>query len=647
MMAELGLEIVRIAEFAWTKMEPSENNFEWGWLDEAIETLAAAGLKILLCTPTATPPAWMTRHDPSILRMDSSGRYRDHGTRKHYCPISPSYRAHSRRITQALADRYGSDPRIAGWQIDNEFGEGGTGRCFCPHCQTAFQAWLRDRYGSLDTLNDSWGTAFWSQTYTTWDQIGFPHDGVNYKNPSHLLDFYRFSSYSFVTYQQEQLNILRAASPDKFVTHNFMGLFLELEQFNQAAPLDFASWDCYPTGFPDMQRPWMYPLEWDPACNRPIYAFDAGEPEIIHMAHALMYGLKGQPFWVMEQQCGHINWGAINPQIRPGTPRLWAWHSVAAGADAVVYFRWRNTLLSHEQYHSGLLKTDGSPDVGFYDLRTLQEERELLEKITTSPPTADVALVFNYDDLWATLHHPHRHDFHYLRQLFVIFHALQRLGIPVDLVPPTGRDFSRYKVIINAVPNLITPKGVEAIDHYVNSGGVYVAGIRAGFKTDSSRVTEYSLPGVLAPLTGTRVDQWGPLPPGVTRPLASPHAGLDGSKAGYWVESLIPQNDEVEILATYASAENAEAALTFQRVGQGGIYHLGFSPTVSQAAAFMKLLAGREKITPIATIPDGVLATRRGPHTILLNFTDQPQSAAVDDVNITIPPRDVHIVESE
>ncbi|MCP5096667.1 MAG: family 14 glycosylhydrolase, partial [Chloroflexi bacterium] len=312
LMRRAGLEIVRVAEFAWAKMEPAEGVYEWEWLDRAIKAFARKGHKLVLGTPTATPPAWLTRTYPDILRVDSNGRSRNHGTRRHYCPHSPIYRKYSRHIIAEMAKRYGQHPKVIGWQTDNEIGGGRTARCYCDHCADAFRSWLREKHGDIDTLNEAWGAIFWSQTYSDWSQINLPSDDIDKKNPSHVLDYYRFSSDSFVSYQQEQIDILRKHAPDHFVTHNFMGLYRDLDQFNLAAPLDFATWDNYPTGNPERWREWLYPPGSNTSECDPIYAYDVGDPFITGMSHALTYALKDAPFWIMEQQCGQINWGEIN-----------------------------------------------------------------------------------------------------------------------------------------------------------------------------------------------------------------------------------------------------------------------------------------------------------------------------------------------
>ncbi len=488
MMVDSGLTIVRIAEFAWALMEPSPGRYEWEWLDRAVEVLAGAGLDVVLGTPTATPPAWLTQAHPEILRVDPNGRRRKHGSRRQACVNSLAYQAHSDQIVRAMAERYGSDERIIGWQIDNEFGGGKTARCYCPTCETGFRVWLQDRYVTLDALNAAWGATFWSQTYSEWDQIQVPDQTIDKPNPSQQLDFYRFSSDSHVAYQQSQVDILRAHTTG-FITTNFMGLYRDLDQFDLAQPLDFVTWDNYPTGNPGRWRPLLYPPGQDTSRDDPVYAYDAGDAVIVSMAHALTRGLKDAPFWIMEQQCGLINWGDINPGIRPGTTRLWTWHALAEGADTCVYFRWRPTRFAQEQYHSGMLRHDGEPAQGLRDVVSMRDERGLMATIAAEPLDAEVALLVDFDDLWAIELQPQRRGFNYLRHLFVYYAALLRMGVTVNLAPYSA-DLSDYRLVVAPTIHLPEPTLVERLTTYVESGGHLLLGVRSGFKTPTNLVTD-------------------------------------------------------------------------------------------------------------------------------------------------------------
>jgi len=391
MMREAGLSIVRIGEFAWAMMEPVKGHFTWEWLDQVIETLAGEGLQIVLGTPTAAPPAWLVHADPEVLPVDAQGRRRHFGSRRHCCANSPAYRQHTERIVAAMAARYASHLAVIGWQIDNEFGCHDTARCYCPNCARAFRQWLKVRYHTLDAVNEAWGAVFWSQTYSDWDEIEPPILTIAEANPSQVLDYYRFSSDSWLEYQQLQIDILRSAisqssaedSPQQqFVTTNLMGIFPDLDYRALANPLDLVTWDSYPTRSADMQSERLYPL--DEVGSTPAHSYDVGDPAITGFSHDLTRGLKRAPFWVMEQQCGYINNSLFNTGVRSGAVRLWTWHALASGASAVVYFRWRATLYAQEQYHSGLLNQDSSPATGYLDLVKMQAELGLMAQ---EPPS--------------------------------------------------------------------------------------------------------------------------------------------------------------------------------------------------------------------------------------------------------------------
>ena len=640
MMREAGIDIVRIGEFAWSKMEPQDGSYDWEWLDRAIDALGKEGRQVVLGTPTATPPVWLSRAHPDILRVDPDGSQRDHGTRRQYCPNSATYRALSRRIVRAMAERYGNHPHIIGWQTDNEFGGGKTARCYCPNCVTAFSDWLETRYASIEALNEAWGTVFWSQTYDSFDEIRPPHAGVNYKNPSHVLDFYRFSADSYVSYQQEQIDILRVLAPDHFITHNFMGLYRDLDQHALAENLDFATWDSYPTGFPERWRDFLYAPDADFSQNDPIYAYDVGEPVMINMAHALTRGLKQQPFWIMEQQCGHINWAGLNPQARPGTVRLWTWQSVAAGANVIVYFRWRSTLYAQEQYHSGLLRHDGSPDVGYADLLKMQAERALLDAFSEEPHSAEIALLFDWDDLWSLELQPHRKGFDLMRHLFVYYHALERMGVPVDLVSYRN-DLSRYKLLIAPTLHIADESKVAAVTKAVENGATLLLGVRSGFKTTSNLVTAEPLPGLLCDLAGVTVKSWESLPPGVEWAVESEIPGLS-EPVSYWVERIRP-NPGTQVLAYYAD-EPETAAMTRNRVTNGTVFYVGWYPNMDQARMLLTALLGEHNIQALSNLPEGILASKRGSNMILLNFTDVTHLVAIGDTPYTVAARDIAVI---
>jgi beta-galactosidase len=646
LMKKAGLDVVRIGEFAWGLMEPEQDHFEWDWLDQAIEVLSSAGLQVVLGTPTAAPPAWLTYTYPDTLPVDEAGRRRNFGGRRHYCANSADYRERTRRIVSAMASRYGSHPAVTGWQIDNEFGGGHSARCYCPNCAAAFREWLRRRYENLSALNLAWGSVFWSQSYTAWEQINPPNLTVELPNPSQVLDYYRFSSDSWVEYQQIQLDILRKVyEPRQFITHNFMGLFHDLDYHKLARQLDFVTWDSYPSGHLERWLPEMLFPQDGVASSGLEVAYDAGAPLITGMGHDLTRGLKRAPFWVMEQQCGNINWGSYNPGIRPLTVRLWTWHAVASGAVGVVFFRWRACLFAQEQYHSGLLHHDASPDIGYEDLAILQEERQLLDKIAGQPFETPVAMVLSYDDLWALQIQPHHQDFSYLRHSFVYYRALSQLGIQVDIVPPDA-DLDQYQLVISASSILADERRAAYLAEYVSQGGSLLFGVRSGFNTLTKVVTDQPLPGPYHPLTGATITSWHSLPPGIGYELESSIDGLSGS-AKIWAESLLP-DDGTRSLAQFRSGPFAGAvAISENRLGNGTVYYCGIVPDAYQAESLIRHVLSQAGIHTGLKKDASVFHIRRGKYTILLNFSDQPKVVEIQGQKYPVSPRDISVLEVE
>jgi beta-galactosidase len=663
-MREAGLSIVRIGEFAWAKMEPAEGDFQWDWMDQAIKTLAAEGLGVVLGTPTAAPPAWLVQSHPEILPVDSQGRRRRFGSRRHYCVDSPTYHSYTRRIVRAMAERYASHPAVIGWQIDNEFGCHDTARCYCDESVAAFRRWLQQRYGTLEALNLAWGTVFWSQTYTDWEQIGAPILTPTEPNPSHVLDYYRFASDSNVAYQQIQVDILRESFPkmptspvdplvdqvqNPFITHNFMGNFTDLDYHALAWPLDLISWDSYPTGHGEEGSNALY----FPGEPRPQLAYDVGDPYVTGFCHALIRGLKqGAPIWVMEHQCGNINWSRTNTGIRPGAVRLWSWHALASGAEAVVFFRWRASLFAQEMMHSGLLMHDASPATGYKELLSMLPERDLMDRVSEQPYQAEVALLLDYQDLWAVALQPLRNDFGYQRHLFLFYRALVRTGILADIVSFEA-DLSRYKLVIAPTAFLTSPERVTKLASYAEQGGNLLLGVRSGFKTVTNSVTDQPLPGEYSRLAGVRVTGWHALPPGAGYEFRSELQDMEGP-ATVWAEGLIPWGSEngrptdLNFLATYHGGPFAgQGVLSERAVGEGRVYYLGLYPTLAQARALLAYLAGRVGLETFTGLPEGVVAMRRGDIQVLLNFNEGERRINLAGEDINLPGRDVKVIGSE
>ena len=344
-MRELGITYVRIGEFAWSRYEPRRAEFAWGWLDRAMNTLGGAGLKIVLGTPTATPPKWLMDEFPEIAPIDEQGRRRGFGSRRHYTFSSQAYWRESARIVEALAERYGQHAALVGWQTDNEYGCHNTVLSWGAEDLKAFRAWLRRNYQSPERLNEAWGSAFWSMEVRSFDEVALPILTVTEPNPAARLDYWRFQSQQVAAYDRMQCDIIRRHSPGRWITHNFMGFFNDFDHWQVGDHLDFASWDSYPIGlverfpFGDAERE-----RWQ----------DTSHPDIAPFHHDLYRGVGRGRFWVMEQQPGPVNWAPWNPAPARGMVRLWTLEAHAHGADVVSYFRWRQASFAQEQMHAGL-----------------------------------------------------------------------------------------------------------------------------------------------------------------------------------------------------------------------------------------------------------------------------------------------------
>lgn len=452
-MAALGLTWVRIGEFAWKRMEPVEGQYDFDWLDRAIDTLGAAGLKVVLGTPTATPPAWVVAKHPDMLPVDAEGRVRGYGSRRHYCFSHPGYLSECRRIVTRMAERYGQNPHIGAWQTDNEYSCHDTTLSYSDNARRAFRDWLRAQFpapgsyrgndGDIDALNAAWGNVFWSMDYDDFDQIGLPNLTVTEVNPAHAHAFRRFSSDQVVAFNRAQVDIIRAHS-DAPIAHNYMGRITDFDHFKVGADLDIASWDSYPLGF-------LEDRSGASDAHQRAYA-QQGDPDFQAFHHDLYRAVgKDGRWWVMEQQPGPVNWAPYNPAPLPGMVRLWTWEAFAHGAEAVCYFRWRQAPFAQEQMHAGLLRPDSVEAEAFGE--AAQVMAELADTPDVAPAQAPVAIMFDYDAdaMWAV--QPHGAGLSYFGLVFDWYRACRKLGWSVDILPPTARAFDGYALVL--VPGMM------------------------------------------------------------------------------------------------------------------------------------------------------------------------------------------------
>lgn len=595
-MKDLGIRLVRVGEFSWSRIEPHPGVFSWGWLDAFFEEAQKVGLSVILGTPTATPPKWLVDRYPDILPVDQEGRVRRFGSRRHYCFSSPSYREETRRIVTAIAERYGKHPALVGWQTDNEYGCHNTARCFCPRCQKAFQEWLKRRYGTVENLNRAWGTVFWSQEYRSFEEVELPNLTVAEANPSHLLDYFRFASDEIREYNSLQVAILREHSPGRFVTHNFMGGFVAFNHFDVARDLDFASWDSYPLGHVEWARRERSLAE---------YFFRSGHPDIAPFHHDLYRGVGRGRFWVMEQQAGPVQWAPRNLAPAPGMVRLWTLEAFAHGAEAVLYFRWRQVPFAQEQMHSGLLRPDSSEDTGFLEVQRVVKELEGLPLQRTQ--RAPVALVFDYEAAWFFEIEPLGVGISYLGLVHNFYTALRKLGLDVDICQPED-DLTGYRLVV--VPSLpILRRGVA--ERFATLQNPVLFGPRTGSKTETFQIPPELPPGRLqncVPLRVVRVETLGPTPEeevfwnGKAYPV---------SHLKEWVETELPA------LGVFQDQRKA-------LVAKGNFLYLAFWPDTEFLMDFFEHLLRQEGLSPIR-LPEGMRLRRRGELVFAFNYAPKEQ----------------------
>jgi beta-galactosidase len=547
MMAAAGITFVRIGEFAWSRMEPNPGEYDLGWLKTSIDTLHAHGLKVVLGTPTATPPKWLVDTMPDMLAVDAQGRPRKFGSRRHYCFSYEPYQLECDRIVSLLAETFGAHPGIAAWQTDNEYGCHDTIESYSPAALTAFRVWLKARYGSIAKLNTDWGNVFWSMEYRSFEEIDLPNLTVTESSPIHRLDFQRFSSDQVVAFNARQCAIIRAHSPGRTILHNFMGSFTAFDHYKVSELLDAASWDSYPLGFLDQS-----PTEDDFKARY----FRVGHPDFQGFHHDLYRACGRGRWWVMEQQPGPVNWAPWNPAPAPGAIRLWAWEAFAAGAETVTYFRWRQAPFAQEQMHEALLLPNSEPNEAYHAVsQVAQELTSLSADVQTS--RADVALVFDYESEWAWKIQPQGKDFSYFSLVMAFYTALRRHGISLDIIPPSEDAIRDRKLVL--APGLFT--ATEGFVSALKQSGAQVAiGPRTGSKTENFTIPDNLAPGVFRDLIDVKVRRVESIRPGIRIERKGSNEGHHFSKwrefivAGAGVQKDILSEDGEAMLLSQSNA---------------------------------------------------------------------------------------------
>jgi beta-galactosidase len=608
LMQQAGVRMVRVGEFAWSRMEPSEGHYDLDWLDHAITAAAKHGIYTVLGTPTPTPPAWLTQKYPETLRMNENGRRDEHGNRQQFNFANPKYRELTRKIAEQMAKRFGHNPWVLGWQIDNEYAD----ESYDPETKAQFQQWLKARYGTLDNLNARWTTAYWSETIFDWSQIPIQ---TKYGNPGLLLSWKRFVSDTWRSYQKNQLDVIRAnCDPKQFITTNMMGWFDGYDHYTVSQDLDLAAWDDY-----------VGKGHLDPAVNG--------------AAHDLTRGFKRKNFWVMETQPGSVNWAPNNNSLDKGEVRAMAWHAIGHGADTVSYWQWRSALNGQEQYHGTIVGADGTPVPLFAEVQQIGAEfAKASPALAGTAVKSEVAILHSYDSRWAIQWQKHNGEYEPVAEIISYYRPLRAISQSLDVIAPTA-PLSQYKLVVAPGLNVLSDAAAKNLIEYVRQGGHLVLGQRSAMKNDDNSLQTERQPGPLVDLLGGRVEQYYALVDPV------PVQGQFGSgQASLWAELLSAKDSKTEVLETYGKSngwlDGQPAAITRQ-VGKGRITYIGAwldNPGMAAAAKWMTEVSGVKPA--LGAVPDGVEVYprygERGTVFILVNLSKTEQlvslPSAMNDV---------------
>ncbi len=606
LMQEAGFNVVRLAEFAWSKMEPEEGRFELDWLDRVVELAARYGVESILGTPSASPPAWLTHKYPETLVIDINGKQAKHGRRQHVSPSSPLYKELSVRIAEEMAKRFGRNLHVIAWQIDNEFGP----VSYDDETRRQWQQWLKYKHGTLKALNDHWCAAFWSQEYTAWEQIPLP---AGFDNPQFALDFKRFMTHVYKTFQGAQIEVIRKhGDPRQLITHNFMGIWPDtFDHYELAADLDIASWDDYVWGG---QLPY----------------------HVNGCSHDFIRSLKRKNFWVLETQQGRT---CASCSLDKGASRTLTWHHIGHGADASLYWEWRYALGGQEYYSGVAVMQDSKPSRVYSELQQIGRDFAKASPVLEgTSPVSQVAMIHTYDDRWLIDACRYQNEFDPINHTAMYHKAIRGITHEVDFVRPTD-SLDGYKLVIAPNLEILGEDRLENLTRFIESGGHLVLGARSGGKDVHGRWLESRQPGPLAGLLGAHVDEYYWL----HNPI--PVSGkFSQGEARIWAELLEVDSPDAEVLMHYGSCNgwlDGQAAAVTKSVGKGRITYIGTwfgEETMNSLAQWLVEISGVE--SAFGPVPDGIEVCRRvgdGREVfIIINHSKAEQT-----VNLPKPMKDV------
>lgn len=604
-----GINSATVNVFSWAKLQPDENTYDFSELDDIIAMLSENGIDIVLATATGAMPAWMAKKYPEVTRVDFEGRRHKFGQRHNHCPNSLVWQKYAARLAGELAKRYGSNPHVVCWHINNEYNTG----CYCENCEKAFRIWLREKYGTLEAVNAAWNTEFWGHTFYDWDEIVAPNnlsDGMGFGFTRKTafagisIDYDRFLSDSLLENYKLERDAIRKYDKETPITTNLMGTYKGLDYFKWAKEMDIVSWDNYPA----YNTPWSFTA----------------------MRHDLMRGLKDAPFMLMEQTPSQQNWQPYNSLKKPGQMRAQSYQTVAHGADTIQFFQLRRSKGACEKFHGAVIAHSGNGDTRvFKECAQLGEELKKLGAETLGAKnTAEVGIIFDWDNYWALEYTSGPNvDLKYVDQIHQYYQYFYEHHIPVDMIPVDG-DFSRYKAICAPVLYMVKEGVAEALEAFVEAGGTLITGMMSGIVDQSDNVHLGGYPGPLRRLCGIWAEEIDALAPEQSNTLRFP----DGTEAQCKLLCDIIRPEGAETLAAYGGDfYEGTPAVTKNSFGKGTVYYVGTQPDHDGIAKILDALTAGADVKPL--IPDETelevdLRTIEGrEYWFIINLTGTPKSA--------------------
>ncbi len=584
MMAESGIKVVRLAEFAWSLIEPQENEFDFGWLDKVISILTSHGMEIILCTPTACPPLWMYDKYPDIYRKNYDEKCEPIGIRGHRCINSPNLIHRTKIYIDRICHHYKDNKAIIAWQIDNELE---SNFCRCKRCTEAFTSYIKAKYKSLDALNSAYGTAVWNGIYNSWEQVKPPAyvHPKSWYNPGLSLDYHRFAQKNIAEFAEMQADAIHRYFPDIPITTNTWFCENRPDYSSLFENLDIVSYDNYP------------PVEL-PESKNFLYS---------HAFHLdFMRGIKQKNFWIMEQLSGAMgSWMPMGRAVYPGQIKGYALQAFAHGADMVVHFRWRTAVKGAEMFWHGLIDHSNVPGRRYREFLSLCNEAMTLEHISGSEIQSSVAVVYDTDSDTALQIQPQTDGFDYITQLKIWHDGCISNGVNTDIIP-SDRDFKGYSVLI--VPSMYVLRGetAERLRDFVSNGGTLLLTVRTAVKDETNSCIMDVLPASLSDICGANVSEYCPIGWG------QESITMDGEifQARQWCDIL--ECNSAEVIATYnSSLYKGDPAVTRNNYGIGTAYYVGTVPDRAFCKKLMSRIFAEKNISHEPSLPFGVEVTER------------------------------------